>query len=419
MQEPSEHAGPPDTEHFVHHVTQVGETRDVHTREAVYNAHGQKLIEAGQRVDRRLFDRLTAHKLLRPLDASIDVAAPVDREALRATAERLAEEDPLTRALLAVTSRPREAVAMPASLALDPLLAGKLSILQERMPDAFDHAVQVAVGASALGMELRPPDTAFARDLATAGLFHDIGYLHIDPAIFTSHAPLSAEQERQLRSHPVIAWLTLKRFPACHPGASHAVLQHHERLDGSGYPRGHAGDALEPAGRCLAVMELATALCGRQDPDAFAAVLKGHADQLDSAALRVMLQAVDHCPVYPDDGATTPQADIDWSALRAAIECVEAGQALRERADPYWDALLGRHLDPLTRLLDRAGLSGLPLDLIRESVAGDPSLQVEIEALQNDTRYRLRLLARQLHDPDAALPDAVREWVPKLQEAAG
>ncbi len=418
MQEATEHAGPPDTEHFVHHVTQVGETRDVHTREAVYNAHGQKLIEAGQRVDRRLFDRLTAHKLLRPLDASIDVAAPVDRETLRSTAERLAEEDPLTRALLAVTARPREAVAMPTSLALDSLLVGKLSILQERMPEAFDHAVQVAVGASALGMELRPPDTAFARDLATAGLFHDIGYLHIDPAIFASRAPLTTEQERQLRSHPVIAWLTLKRFPACHPGASHAVLQHHERLDGSGYPRGHAGDALEAAGRCLALMELATALCGRQDPDAFAAVLKGHADQLDSAALRVMLQAVAQCPVRPGDGAAPP-ADIDWSALRAAIDCVEQGQALREQADPRWEALLGRHLDSLTRLLDRAGLRGLPLDLIRESVAGDASLQVEIEALQDDARYRLRLLARELPAPDAALPDALREWIRKLEEATG
>ncbi|WP_019591463.1 HD-GYP domain-containing protein [Thioalkalivibrio sp. ALE20] len=413
-----EHGGPPDTAHFVTHVTEAGEVRDMRTSEAIYNAHGQKLIEAGQPLDRRLFERLTTHKLLRPLDASIDVAEPVDRAALRATSERVAEEDPLTRALMAVASRPREAVAVPSSLTLDPALAGKLSILQERMPEAFEHAVQVSLGATLLGMELRPPDTAFARDLATAGLFHDIGYLHIDPAIFESRAPLTPEQERQLRSHPVIAWLTLKRFPACHPGASHAVLQHHERLDGSGYPRGHAGETLEPAGRCLAVMELASALCGRQDPAALSAILKGHAGQLDGDALRVLLQAMDHCPVAESAPQETG-SPVDWEALRAGIECVEQGLERMEQLDPASQAILRRHLEPLTRLLDRAGLRGLSLDLIRDSIAQDASLRVETAALQNDVRYRLRLLARELPDTDEELPEALRDWARRLREATG
>lgn len=410
------HGGPPDTAHFVTHVTEAGEVRELRTSEAIYNARGQKLIDAGQPLDRRLFARLTTHKLLRPLDTSIDVAEPVDRAVLRATAERIAEEDPLTRALMAVASRPREAIAIPSSLSLDTALAGKLAILQERMPEAFEHAVQVSLGATLLGMELRPPDTAFARDLATAGLFHDIGYLHIDPAIFESRAPLTPEQERQLRSHPLIAWLTLRRFPACHPGASHAVQQHHERLDGSGYPRGHTGEALEPAGRCLAMMELASALCGRQDPAALTAILKGHAGQLDGDALRILLQATEHCPVGESAPAAT-DSPVDWDALRAGVDCVEQGLERMEQLDPALQDILRRHLEPLTRLLDRAGLRGLPLDLIRESIAEDPSLSVETAALQNDVRYRLRLLARELPNTEQELPEALRDWARLLREA--
>jgi HD-GYP domain-containing protein (c-di-GMP phosphodiesterase class II) len=93
-----------------------------------------------------------------------------------------------------------------------------------------------------------------AKLVRRAGLVHDIGRLGVSNAIWDKPGPLTAPERERVRMHPYLTERMLASSKALAPIGAIAV-QHHERLDGSGYPRGLSGDALTPAGRILAAAD--------------------------------------------------------------------------------------------------------------------------------------------------------------------
>jgi HD-GYP domain-containing protein (c-di-GMP phosphodiesterase class II) len=96
--------------------------------------------------------------------------------------------------------------------------------------------------------------------LIVAALVHDVGVLGIAPEIVAHPGPLSDDQKRVVEQH---AQRGAERIQAAFgdvPGLAEAVLNHHERLDGSGYPAGLVGAAIPPAARWLAVADVYAAL---------------------------------------------------------------------------------------------------------------------------------------------------------------
>jgi HD-GYP domain-containing protein (c-di-GMP phosphodiesterase class II)/DNA-binding CsgD family transcriptional regulator len=87
-----------------------------------------------------------------------------------------------------------------------------------------------------------------------AGLVHDLGRLGVPNTIWDKHGALTEAEAERVRMHPYLTERMLAFSPALAPLGSIAV-QHHERLDGSGYPRGLSGFALSPAGRILAAAD--------------------------------------------------------------------------------------------------------------------------------------------------------------------
>jgi len=87
-----------------------------------------------------------------------------------------------------------------------------------------------------------------------AGLLHDLGRLGVSNAIWDKRGPLTAAELERVRLHPYLTERMLASSAALAPLGAIAV-QHHERLDGSGYPGGLSGDALTPAGRMLAAAD--------------------------------------------------------------------------------------------------------------------------------------------------------------------
>jgi HD-GYP domain-containing protein (c-di-GMP phosphodiesterase class II) len=87
-----------------------------------------------------------------------------------------------------------------------------------------------------------------------AGLVHDLGRLGVSNAIWDKRGGLSHAERERVRLHPYLTERVLASSDALAPLAAVAV-QHHERLDGSGYPRGLSGGALTPHGRVLAAAD--------------------------------------------------------------------------------------------------------------------------------------------------------------------
>jgi hypothetical protein len=119
--------------------------------------------------------------------------------------------------------------------------------------------IRVAIIALYIASRLRWPADE-KQELATAALFQDLGEMYLDPSLYTSLQPLSLAQHRLIYSHPSIAYEFLKSFPRYHPRISKVVNQHHERVDGSGYPNGLSGDEVIPAARVLGAAELLTVI---------------------------------------------------------------------------------------------------------------------------------------------------------------
>ena len=88
---------------------------------------------------------------------------------------------------------------------------------------------------------------------------HDIGKNGLSNALLSQEAALTQDQRRLIDEHVAIAVRALGELPLP-PGVLTAIAQHHERLDGSGYPKGLAGDEIAAESRILAVADTVEAM---------------------------------------------------------------------------------------------------------------------------------------------------------------
>jgi hypothetical protein len=216
-----------DPAHFARAVTALGDRRPVVARSAILNARGVKIIEKGTAIDTRLIERLTQHQLKQPLSEDVESEPAVSGLVLRQAAKALCAEHPLFAAML---TDPRLRDTLFDELLLVPLpgpVAFQLTLLRELRPQAWLDAIYGMVTAGWLAA--RRGGTRYdVRMLAAAGLIHDLGMLHLDPVLMQPELELSAEQRRQLYSHPLVSVKLLERHHDYPRELLRAVLEHHE-----------------------------------------------------------------------------------------------------------------------------------------------------------------------------------------------
>ncbi len=246
-------------EHYIRSVTALGDTQEVVTSQAVFTRNGIKLIERGTRIHSAFREKLVQHKLMPSIDQCLVVAGGVTQAGLRERAREILDSEPrmqLMRSALPGIERVLNAFyAMP----LAPPLAFKLTVAREQRPEVFEHSLQMTLIALFLAIRNRASD----RDLATvaaAGMLHDIGVLHIDPELLRPGRRLDPAELRHLYAHPMTAYLILQEYPQFHPDISTAAFEHHERLDGTGYPRGLKGEEISPIGQIIMLAEAVATL---------------------------------------------------------------------------------------------------------------------------------------------------------------
>jgi putative nucleotidyltransferase with HDIG domain len=121
------------------------------------------------------------------------------------------------------------------------------------------HTRRVALLAVQVGEELRLPP-ATLRDLAVGGLLHDIGKLAVDRRILQKPEGLTDDEFAEIKRHPGAGIALLKDLGGFNDAVHRLVHEHHERLDGSGYPQGLSGVQLGIGPRVMAVCDVFDAL---------------------------------------------------------------------------------------------------------------------------------------------------------------
>ncbi|MDQ4019048.1 MAG: HD-GYP domain-containing protein [Actinomycetota bacterium] len=122
-----------------------------------------------------------------------------------------------------------------------------------------EHTRRVARLAVQVGEELGLPPQRL-RSLATGGLLHDIGKLAVPDAILKNPGPLADDELALVRRHPEWGHELLGRLGDFSASVRRLVLDHHERLDGTGYPRGLHEAQLDLETRILSVCDVYDAL---------------------------------------------------------------------------------------------------------------------------------------------------------------
>jgi HD-GYP domain-containing protein (c-di-GMP phosphodiesterase class II) len=122
-----------------------------------------------------------------------------------------------------------------------------------------EHTRRVAMLAVEIGERLGLSPTRL-RSLAIGGLLHDIGKLSVPDSILQKPGPLDDDEFDVVKLHPERGRELLNELGGFDETVRRLVLDHHERLDGSGYPRGRAGAELDLATRILSVCDVYDAL---------------------------------------------------------------------------------------------------------------------------------------------------------------
>lgn len=131
-------------------------------------------------------------------------------------------------------------------------------MVEQRDPYTAGHAEGVSRLASAIGRQMGFDDRA-VEGLRISGLLHDIGKISVPAEILTKPTRLTPIEYEMVKQHSASGHEILKNIPFPWPVAE-AALQHHERLDGSGYPQALKGEAIIVEARILAVADVVDAM---------------------------------------------------------------------------------------------------------------------------------------------------------------
>lgn len=218
----------------------------------------------------------------------------------------------------------------------------------------FHHSVNVAVLSGIIGITLGYNRNQLL-ELGTGALLFDIGMTKIPREIWNKKGPLTEEEKKIVKTHTIEGYQILKNQHDISLLSAHVALQHHERYNGEGYPRGLKGDAIHEYARIVAIADVYDALTSprlyraRYSPSEAIEYLLANGNSLFD--LRILQKFAKHIAIYPV--ATTVILSTDQMGVvtqvhqdainRPTIRIIK--EASGQPVNPPYEIDLRQHLD--------------------------------------------------------------------------
>jgi len=389
-------------EHYLDKVLALSEEVGVTATEDIYDTNGNKLLAKGAEVSRRLQERLIVHRLRKPIETCIAVEGAVDACRLADCAAQAADESAALGAILALSGTTGETLRREmTALTFTPPLAMMLTMIDRGDKGGMRHVAEVATLALAfathagLGQDVR-------RVSALAGVLHDIGELYINPALIRATHVLAPDEWAHVIVHPHIGRLLIQDLGDCPPAVAVAVAEHHERLNGTGYPRAMVVGQSSTAGQLVAAAELIAGLLHQPNPlqraDMALKVISGEHPRTISA---LMSQA--SRKLGDTDTDLGRAAGIDEQEIVQLSERMNGASELAARIARA-GTVSPKHLDLLLRTRERLALvqrafmaTGLDMHIaVTEGAQASHAEIFESELALREISWRVRDIGRDL-----------------------
>lgn len=170
-----------------------------------------------------------------------------------------------------------------------------------RYPYMHSHPVNVALLSFAIGKWLNLEQSKL-ESLVCAGLLHDIGKAKIKDSILNKADTLTLEEVEKLKAHPIMGYRILESVKTFDLEVLQAVLFHHERMDGTGYPLGLPGEKINLLSRIIAIADTFDAITAikpygqKNSPlEAAAEIQDNSLNHLDFRICRVFINKLIEC----------------------------------------------------------------------------------------------------------------------------
>lgn len=164
----------------------------------------------------------------------------------------------------------------------------------------FTHCTNVSLYGVLLARELGYSGSEL-QEIAVGGLLHDLGKLQIDERILTKPGRLDEFEFREIQKHPLTGYKDLVHRADLTFGQLMMTYQHHERVNGSGYPVGCAGNEIHPWAKICAVVDVYEALTSQRPyrmpmshKTALTVLEKGAGSEFDSEIVQCWSYLITH-----------------------------------------------------------------------------------------------------------------------------
>jgi hypothetical protein len=240
--------------HYVSHLADVNKTTDVISTEDIFNSKGVLIVRKGARINHGVAEKILRHKLLKPLEDQVGLGDSISKAVLVEDFEKLLVKYQDLQIIHQRNSFEKPFAALVAGMDFNSVLIQKLTVLKLQLPVEYEKSLFCGWLAALICHELKL-DGEMTGAAFLAGLFHDIGLLNIAPATLQKTGELTPDEWRAIQSHVVVGKLILGNMQELHPLVSRAVLEHHERCDGSGYPAGRSENELDIMGQVVGMAD--------------------------------------------------------------------------------------------------------------------------------------------------------------------
>ncbi|MEI2677467.1 MAG: HD domain-containing phosphohydrolase [Burkholderiaceae bacterium] len=378
-------------QHALATILDASQTQSIIAARDIFDISGTKLwardLPVSQALQRKLLDR----QLREPLESCLKAADGVTAHTLVEAIERLLKQPtPLTALLHAhADTLLREAAKLP----VHPVAQLLLTASRSSRPAAYEHAIQAMAlnGALMLAQGGKPTDLRIAM---LSGLLHDLGEMYIAPEFGEADAERTVDvlTYQQLVVHPHVGQLLIAQLTDYPAEVARAIAEHHERMDGSGYPHCLRGDQLSMHGRLLAVTE--STLATLSEPAAplsrASIALRVVPGEYDLRWVGLITQVVRQQPTAT---AKRTAAELQERLTKLAEVMHDASTATATLRREATSAALKDALTLTEHLLARlqGGLMTSGLWSIDPVAAPDAA---EVEAVEGELRLRLRRIER-------------------------
>jgi len=403
--------------HYVTRITDMADHKEVVSSDDIFTENGIKLVSKNVRISSKLREGLLRHKLLKPLDLFLVVSDGVTPESLAREVDHLIKTDAKLQRLVA---RSGDAMALHHGLGkihLTSQIAFKLTVAREQQPSLFQHLLLTALIAHCLAvrMELSEHDTT---NVLSAALFHDLGELFTDPALLDPKHRITEAERRHIDVHPITGYLIVREAAGLDASVAIAVLQHQEKLDGSGYPYGLIAKQVGFFARIVGISGVSASLLARfGNTNRLSVFMRLNRYKFDPRLLALLHEGF----FSEDDSATVSEPSL-FPKLSAVAELLGRWDEFRvllpndTNGDTPVDLLfLIDRMVGMRSMLTQFGFDPNRVESLVTMVAEDPQLVHELHTALDELFWQFadfeRELVRHRANLSAALTDAANSHI--------